>query len=132
MTDGDDPANPLTLSQEELLEAMQGSGGYVCFRYQGVGESQYLRWHPDLQQFEVITQYNQPTLEGGVVVIQPGTREHYAVRPEDIGDWLPDRPSAVTEAHLEPVRYNQTPFPDAGAPEGTWGEAEATGVDVRG
>lgn len=117
----EEPGNPLTLSQEELLDVMQGSGGYVCFAYHGMGWTTYLRWHPALQQYEALTTQRRPRLQtGGVLVMTIDVTDHWALTPSTVGDFIPETPTGYTDADLEPIRYEQTPFPDAGAPEQEW------------
>lgn len=118
MSDG--PSNPLTLTQEELLEAMRVSGGYVCFAYHGMGWTTYLRWHPDLQQFEALTTRRKPTLENGVVVVKASVSDHYAITESTSSDFIPENPTAPTDMHLDVIDYETTPFPGAGAPDAEW------------
>ncbi|UTF56008.1 hypothetical protein [Natronosalvus rutilus] len=112
--------NPLTLSREELIAALTGSGGYIAFVYIGWGWAQFVAWRPETDQFEVVTSYRRPTLKDGLVVIEDRTRDHYAMDEAGLRDWLPENPSAPPEADLHPINYEDTPFPDAGVPEETW------------
>lgn len=124
----EEPENPLTLSQDELLATMKASGGYVCFAYHGMGWTTYLRWHPALEQYEALTTRRKPTLENGVVVVSSQVSDHWAITPSTAGDFLPELPTATTEMALDVIDYETTPFPNAGAPDQEWtGDQAAAG-----
>jgi len=127
---GGSPSNPLTLSQEEVMETMRASGGYVCFAYHGMGWTTYLRWHPALQQYEALTTRRRPTLQNGVVVIEASVTDHWAISEATIGDFLPEQPTASTETVLDVIDYETTPFDGAGAPEGEWSPGQATSQGI--
>lgn len=127
-TSGDNQ-NPLTLSTEELIAALTGSGGYIAFVYIGFGWAQFIAWRPETEQFEVLTRTRKPTISDGVIVIEPRVRDHYGMGEAGLRDWLPDHPSAPPESALHPINYEDTPFTDAGHPEETW-EPGVTRLEV--
>lgn len=117
---GRERENPLTLSQDELIAALTGSGGYIAFVYIGWGWAQFVAWRPETEQFETLTSSRRPALKNGVVVIEDRITDHYGMDEADLRDWLPEDPSAPPEADLHPINYEDTPFPDVGHPEETW------------
>lgn len=125
--------NPLTISQDELIGALTASGGFIAFTYIGWGAAQFIAWRPETVQFEVLTSARRPTLQNGVVVIEQRTRDHYGMDEAGLREWLPENPSAPSEADLHPINYEDTPFTDVGAPEATYPEeAERTISEVVG
>lgn len=108
-----DQEDPVFIPAEVGLKALRSSSGELCWRYMGLGRGWHAWFNEDTGYYEVAVSANVPEPTEDGVTVRVETKQHWRFGAMDMREFWPSK----WHARLEPVGYDQSPFPELDDPE---------------
>jgi len=114
--------DPNKLTIEQLLDTLEASNGFLVVVINGIGIGTFYWYNPGRDGFEQIESRSSPErTEDGQVRITTETMNHGIFSRKNVAGFLESHWNDFGKAaHMEFIRYPDSPFPQSGTPD-EWG-----------